>query len=110
MKKVKALSVAMAIMLAAASFSGCGEKKEAATSEGGALRYWSHMSSYASAQVSNLAETPMIEQLKKDTGIEVNFEHPPQGQEIEKFNIMIASSTGNRITPEVLPRQSRIRL
>jgi len=90
MKKVKALSVAMAVMLAAASFSGCGEKKEAATSEGGALRYWSHMSSYASAQVSNLAETPMIEQLKKDTGIEVNFEHPPQGQEIEKFNIMIA--------------------
>ena len=92
MKKNKAVVAVLSVALAATALSGCGAKKEASSSDdkNAKLRYWSHLSSYTSSQVSNLADTPMIKQLKKDTGIEVEFEHPPQGQEIEKFNIMIA--------------------
>lgn len=90
MRKNRLFSGMLATALVVAAFSGCGEKKTETSGDKEALRYWSHMSSYTSSQVSNLADTPLIQQLKKDTGIEVNFEHPPQGQEIEKFNIMVA--------------------
>lgn len=88
--KTKKLAVILAAVLGASALSGCGADEKAAQSSGAPIRYWSHMSSYTASQVSNLAETPMIKKMKELTGIDVEFEHPPQGQELEKFNIMIA--------------------
>jgi len=90
MKMSKVLAAVLASSLTVAALAGCGSKKEEASESNDVIRYWSHMSSYTSSQVSNLADTPMIKQLKEDTGIKVEFEHPPQGQEIEKFNILVA--------------------
>ena len=90
MKKTKVLATVLATSLMATAMVGCGSKKETTSETGDVIRYWSHMSSYTSAQVSNLADTPMIKKLVEDTGIKVEFEHPPQRQEIEKFNILVA--------------------
>ncbi len=86
----KMLATVMALALLVAALGGCGQEEK--TSDGSVVKYWAHMSSYTSSQVSNLGETPLIKKLIENTGIEVEFIHPPQGQEIEKFNILVSSN------------------
>ena len=55
------------------------------------ITYWGELNGIVSAQVTTLNDTEFAKQLIKETGINVEFIHPPQGQVGEKFNVMMAS-------------------
>ncbi|GGF80825.1 sugar ABC transporter permease [Paenibacillus albidus] len=55
------------------------------------LTYWVPLNANTSATVKNLAETEFAKELKKRTGVEVEYIHPTAGREAEQFNLMIAS-------------------
>jgi putative aldouronate transport system substrate-binding protein len=56
------------------------------------LRYWLPMSGHVSAHSASLNDTPFAKALIEQTGINVEFIHPPAGSEAEKFSLMMASS------------------
>jgi putative aldouronate transport system substrate-binding protein len=55
------------------------------------LKYWLPLAANTSANFKNIAETEFAKELKKRTGVEVEFIHPAAGTENEQFNLMIAS-------------------
>ena len=55
------------------------------------LRYWMKMDPNVASRFNSFNETVLKEELEKQTGIKLSFEHPVSGQENEAFNIMIAS-------------------
>ncbi|MDR6880812.1 extracellular solute-binding protein [Bacillus sp. 3255] len=62
------------------------------TSEGKiSFKYWSPLNPNAAAVVKNLGEVEMYKELEKRTGVHADFSHPPQGNEKEQFNLLIAS-------------------
>lgn len=69
--------------------SGCNGKNAGSNSK--ELTYWVYMNSDASSVMSNFGDTPLAKKLEENTGIHVTYQHPPVGQETEKFNIMVAS-------------------
>ncbi|MCR8636456.1 extracellular solute-binding protein [Paenibacillus radicis (ex Xue et al. 2023)] len=57
------------------------------------LSYWGLMGNSAMSNFfSNIGESPFGKELNKRTGVQVNFTHPPQGQDREQFNLMVASN------------------
>lgn len=57
------------------------------------LTYWGLMGNSNMANFfSKIDESPFGKDLEKRTGVKVNFQHPPQGQDREQFNLMISSS------------------
>lgn len=118
MKKFKkVLSILLICMLVASLSVGCGKQgkdsSSDATTDGSnkdvtdskdnasvdgkitdkpvKLTYWSVMSEYVTASAATLAETELYKELKNRTGVEIEFLHPPVGQDKEQFNLMIAS-------------------
>lgn len=88
----KRLFMAAAVIAAVTvplTFTGC--EKKTANGEQSTLTYWTPLQSNASMIVSNFGETALAQELEKRTGVKVEYQHPPQGQETEKFNILIAS-------------------
>ncbi|TXK81455.1 extracellular solute-binding protein [Paenibacillus sp. N3.4] len=55
------------------------------------LKYWTHLPANTSAIAKNIGETEFAKELKKRTGIEVEYIHPASGKEDEQLNLMIAS-------------------
>lgn len=95
MKLRKTLCVMVAlIILATCTLSGCGDKKTANVSNenDNKVTYWVQLVSAVSQTLSSLNETPYAKELEKRTGIDVEYIHPPLGQEQEKFNLLIASN------------------
>ena len=92
-KKIKLISIAAALICAGtACLSGCGKKTvDSGSGEQATLRYWMNMTSHASTVVNNMGDTPLMKKLQAVTGIKISFEHPPQGQTEEKFNLLVAS-------------------
>lgn len=92
-KKIKLISIAAALICAGtACLSGCGKKTvDSGSGEQATLRYWMNMTSHASTVVNNMGDTPLMKKLQEVTGIKISFEHPPQGQTEEKFNLLVAS-------------------
>ena len=86
-KKICYLALA-AIMLTA---TGCSNNETEKVSDNQPLTYWVNFDSAASMTMSELGESPFAKKLTEETGIDVQFIHPPQGQASEKFNILIAS-------------------
>lgn len=89
--KSKSLCKLLAVAVGITCLSGCGGNQTVSEDGEVTLRYWSSLTSYASTVVNNLAETPLMKEAQKRTGIKLIFEHPPQGQAKEKFNILVAS-------------------
>lgn len=84
---------ALAAVCAAACVmtAGCaGGKKETASS--GKLTYWCNLDGSAAALYQNLGDTELAKTLKEKTNTEIEYVHPPQGQEAEKFNLLTASN------------------
>lgn len=79
--------------------AGCGGEKN--VTEKNELTYWVYMNSDASSVMSNFGETPIAKKLEENTGIKVTYQHPPVGQENEKFNIMVASDE----LPDIIEHQ-----
>jgi len=53
------------------------------------LTYW--MSNQAYETDATMGDTPFYKELEKQTGVHIEFLHPPQGQSGEQFNLMLAS-------------------
>ena len=82
----------LAAIMAAAMLSGCGGGEQASSGEGEKLTCWMPLTSNAAMLVSNYGETALAQELIKRTGVDIEFVHPPQGQESEKFSIIVASA------------------
>ena len=94
MKKGKIIcKTAAAAMAAACLVTGCGpQKKTAESGSGNKLTYWGILNTAVSQTMSNMGETPIAKELQKHVGTDIEYIHPPIGQEVEKFNLMIASN------------------
>ncbi|MDR1059650.1 MAG: extracellular solute-binding protein [Clostridiales bacterium] len=55
------------------------------------LRYWVILNSGVAAVAESVNELPFTEEEYKRTGIKIQYEHPPLGQELDMFNLMLAS-------------------
>src|SRR2546425_1172087 len=55
------------------------------------LSYWAPMSSNVSPTMKSFGEIACYRELEKRTGIHIEFQHPPLGQETEQFNLVAAS-------------------
>ena len=99
MKKKQITAAALICMLAAA---GCGNKgsetvtgnidfKDYPIQTDDKLTYYVQLNSNVAAVSENLGTTPFAEELMKETGVNVEFIHPPIGQESEELNIVLAS-------------------
>lgn len=62
-----------------------------AEAEGQKITFWKPLTAGVSAIAESENEIQFSKWLKEETGIEVEFIHPPAGQENEKFNLMLAS-------------------
>ena len=54
-------------------------------------------SQIADSEISNHADSPSMQELSRVTGVEVEWVHPPKGQEKEQFNLMVASQDLNDV-------------
>ena len=73
--------------------AGCGGKKDEAknTSTDGPLTYWCKLETVHKTSVSTLNDLEYYKKLQEVTGVEIEFVHPPSGQESEQFNLMMTS-------------------
>lgn len=55
------------------------------------LTYWCDLSTSVSPNYTNLGDTPFAKKLMEETGITIEFQHPPAGQSREQFNLIVAS-------------------
>lgn len=55
------------------------------------LKYWLSIHNNISAVSSSIGDTEFAKALEKNTGVKIEYIHPPVGQETEKFNLMMAS-------------------
>ena len=56
------------------------------------LRYYVNLNSTVATVATSVNETPFAAAEYERTGIKIEYEHPPQGQEAERFNLMMASN------------------
>lgn len=91
MKIKKLVSIVAVTAITAASFSGCSGKNTE-TDASDKLTYWTPLASSAASRFSNFGETKLANELKNRLGVELEYVHPPQGQDSEKFSIMVASN------------------
>lgn len=98
-KKLTAVSLGAAVLLC-----GCGGNKKGVSGDGKdylnaeypiktdvTLTYWCDSNASANSYGTNLGETPLFKKVMEETGIKIEFKHPPQGQKSEQFNLMVAS-------------------
>lgn len=103
MKKILSTILAASMLLAMA---GCGGKENnvsesgipagevsypIAEAEGKKITFWKELDTGVSQVAPSENETQFSKWLEEDTGIAVDYVHPPAGQASEKFNLMIAS-------------------
>lgn len=55
------------------------------------VTYWIDLNSNVSATFPTMNETPLTKKLGENTGVNIEYIHPPQGQAKEAFNLLIAS-------------------
>lgn len=106
-KKLRSIVIAtVALSLSASLLAGCGKKEntdanKATSGKTGeisypiktdaTLKYWLSLNVNVASTKKNLGETEFAKELQKETGIKVDYVHPPQGQDKEKFNLLLAS-------------------
>ena len=104
--KVKRLSFWLAVVLVITAFSGCGKKEEVVSTVTDlpkgeisypieteqTLKYWVKLNGTVAQVAPTVNETVFAEWEYEKTGIKVEYIHPAQGQEGEKFNLMLMSS------------------
>ena len=108
----KAASAFMAAAMAATMLAGCGSKTadtqttaqetlpQSASGEFSypissdeVLTYWCELNQNVSANYSNLGETPFARELMKETGVTIDFQHPPANQGKEQFSLLLADGS-----------------
>lgn len=108
MKLKKVISSILAMLLVFASLAGCKKEVDEAMATASevklngneiypvqcddTLTYWTPLHVYIAQKYENYADTPIGKELKKLTGVNVEYVHAQQGQGAEQFNIMLASN------------------
>ncbi|WP_284644539.1 extracellular solute-binding protein [Paenibacillus silviterrae] len=103
LQSMTAVSLISTLTIACSNQAGPAESKAATNEKPAAvtyplntkqtLTYWGLMgNSNMSNFYASLGESPFGKELAKRTGVQVNFTHPPQGQDREQFNLMVASN------------------
>ena len=96
-RKIAAIFLSGMLMV---SVAGCGNKDSKSSSKMGldgssvktdTLTYWMPLNPNLTASVSNFGETEYAKEIEKRTGVKVEYIHPAAGQQVEAFNLMIAS-------------------
>lgn len=101
MKKYKTLAAALMVCVLAA---GCGSKETITNEErfefqGYPIRsvqkltYWVTLNGNVPPECGSLGGTEFAKQLREQTGVEVEFIHPTQGQESTQLNILLTSKS-----------------
>jgi len=86
-KKIALAATAVAATMALASCGTTGGGDTASKN----VTYWVMLSGNASQVVTNLAETPFAQKLMETFDCTIEYQHPAQGQDAEKFNVLVAS-------------------
>lgn len=55
------------------------------------IKYWVAMNGNVLPVAQNYGEIQYYKELEKKTGVHIEFQHPPVGQEVEQFKLLIAS-------------------
>mgnify|MGYP005840618981 CR=1 FL=1 len=56
------------------------------------LTYWGQLAGKLTTLVTNHNEAPIFQELEKRTGVHIDYQHPPAGQQVsEQFNLLVAS-------------------
>lgn len=113
MRSKKALALLLAASTMTVSLAACGGKEVSQTtgaavpgettaaaqeagpfaypmSEGDRMTYWCELTTTVSANFSNLGETPFAKEWEKNTGIGLDYQHPPVGQTKQQFGLIMA--------------------
>ncbi|MDP2790299.1 MAG: extracellular solute-binding protein [Rectinemataceae bacterium] len=87
MKSVLCL-VALAFVLVMSGYSQAAtvQKQSSAT-----FSYWVQLNAAHVEILKNWNDTASMKEFEKKTGVHMNFIHPPVGQEVQSFNLMLAS-------------------
>ena len=90
MKKLsKFLALALTLVMIAAAFAGCGEKK---VQTGSTFTYWVTMDTSTAQTLTSFSELMMYKEMEKRTGTKVDFIHPASGSTgTEAFQILLSS-------------------
>ncbi|WP_342760311.1 extracellular solute-binding protein [Paenibacillus sp. PK3_47] len=107
-KKTGRLVTVLAVLtLAASAMSACGGGATTASDEPSSgkqgpaeqtqkltkLSYWVELFPDAAAIMKSYGEVTAWKEIMAKTGVQVEFQHPAQGQLAEQFNLMVASNT-----------------
>lgn len=57
---------------------------------GASLTYWCELNQNVSANYANLGDTPFGQEWQKETGVTIEFQHPPANQGSEQFSLLLA--------------------
>ncbi len=57
---------------------------------GKSLTYWTGLNANVSANYANLGDTPFAKAWMEQTGVSIEFQHPPAGQDQEQFSLLLA--------------------
>lgn len=90
-KNFKRLALVASAIAATAMLASCGGGDISTNGGSNKVKYWVMLSGNASQVVSNLGETPFAQKLMETFDCKIEYQHPAQGQDGEKFNILVAS-------------------
>lgn len=89
-----AASAVLWAVMAVSALTGCGGQPKTSESAGAeqvqTLTYWCALTENVSANFSNLGDTPFAREWMKETGVNIDFLHPPANQGTEQFSLLLA--------------------
>ncbi|SMG56635.1 putative aldouronate transport system substrate-binding protein [Paenibacillus aquistagni] len=100
LKRASILILAVILSISLTACSDSGTKGQAGSGDDAAnepeklthLSYWVQMVSQVSATLKSYNEIEAYKELEQVTGVKVDFQHPPEGQQAkEQFNLMLTS-------------------
>ena len=117
MKKRRIIASLLAFTIGATTLAGCGDSSQPSPSSGSeagpatssaasvdtasaefsypvntgeTLTYWCELSTNVSPNFTSLGDTPFGKGWIERTGINIEFQHPPTGQQQEQFSLLVA--------------------
>ncbi len=98
---MKKLLLFLLISFLTAGMTFANGKDDSASSDARELTIWEGLSEHISVTYPTLDDTPLYKEMQKRLNIDVTWIHPPQGQDNENFNLMIASNE----LPDIIYRE-----
>jgi len=91
MKCKKVFSLVLVAVLLVGLVACQNGTKEGNENDGTKLTWWTTLFPHVAQTATNFGDVELYKELEKRTGVDLEFIHPPTGQESEAFNIMLAS-------------------